>query len=36
MFKKSEMSSRLKDLEKHLQREHPVLSEVVEGFTRFG
>lgn len=32
MFKKSEMSSRLKDLEKHLKREHPVLSEVVEGF----
>ena len=32
MFKKSEMSHRLKDLEKHLKREHPVLSEVVEGF----
>ena len=32
MFKKSEMSSRLKDLEKHLKREHPVLSQVVEGF----
>ena len=32
MFKKSDMSSRLKDLEKHLKREHPVLSQVVEGF----
>jgi len=32
MFAKSEMSSRLKDLEKHLKREHPVLSEVVQGF----
>lgn len=32
MFMKSEMNTRLKDLEKHLKREHPVLSEVVENF----
>jgi hypothetical protein len=32
MFKKSETSVRLKDLEKHLKREHPVLSQVVDGF----